>query len=82
MCPTRFVPEAYDPDKLRMLQQVFDSTWEQIALEHPGRDMAKDEELRATLAKVIVLGSEEGITDPVVLGTTASETLGLFLKAQ
>ena len=65
-----------------MLQQVFDSTWTQIALKFPGRDMTKDEELRATLAKVIVLGAEEGITDPAALSTTAHETLALFLKAQ
>ncbi len=82
MCPQRFVSKAYDPERLSILQQVFDSTWEQIASEHPGRDIVKDDQLRATLAKVIVLGAEEGITDPAVLGTTASETLELFLKAQ
>ena len=82
MCPQRFVPEFYDPDRLRMLQQVFDSAWKQITIDHPRRDVAKDEELRATLAKVIVLGAEEGITDPAALSTTASETLALFLKAQ
>jgi hypothetical protein len=41
MCPQHFVPAPYDPEKLRMLQQVFDSTWEQFALEHPSRNMPK-----------------------------------------
>jgi hypothetical protein len=82
MSPHRFVSKAYDPEKLHLLQQVFESIWEQIALEYPGRDTAKDQELRTALAKVIVLGAEEGITDPAVLSRTASETPALFLKAQ
>jgi hypothetical protein len=47
MCPQRFVPESYDAEKLRVLQQVFDRAWEQLTLQYAHRDPTKEEELRA-----------------------------------
>jgi hypothetical protein len=35
MCPQRFVPESYDPEKLHMMQQVFESVWDEFTPRHP-----------------------------------------------
>jgi hypothetical protein len=74
VCPQRFVPESYNPEKLRLLQQVFDDTWEQFALEHPTRDLAKDEEWRTQLARAIVAHAD-GLADPDELRRLAKEKL-------
>lgn len=79
MCPKRFVPEGYDPEKLVMLQQVFDSTWDAVTREHPDRDTAEDETLREMLAKFLVLSAEEGLTNPITLRELAAETMELAL---
>jgi hypothetical protein len=71
MCPKRFVPESYDPEKLRILQQVFDSVWDQVSLQYPSGDTGRDEELRTELARAIVAEANEGVTDPVELGRVA-----------
>jgi hypothetical protein len=80
MSPKRFVPEAYDPEKLVMLQQVFDSTWDALTREHPDRDRAEDEKLREMLAKLLVLSAEEGVTNPITLRELAAETMELALS--
>jgi hypothetical protein len=74
MSPHRFVPASYDPEKLRILQQVFDNTWEQFAREHPNRDVAIDEALRTDLARTIVEVAD-GITDPEELRRLAMQAL-------
>jgi hypothetical protein len=80
MSPQRFVPEDCDPEKLRTLQQVFDSTWDAVTREHPDRDTSKDEARRELLAKLLVLSAEEGVTDPVTLKDMAAETMELALS--
>ncbi len=79
MCPQRFAPDSFDADKLRILQQVFDSTWEQVLADHPSRDGSNDEDLRTQLAKLIVLSAEEGISDAERLRAIAAETLAMLL---
>ena len=58
--PRRFVPADYDADKLRVLQQVFDESWEKVAHLYPSESA---EEARTVLAKAVVAAASEGISD-------------------
>jgi hypothetical protein len=75
MCPQRFVPQSYDADKLRLLQQVFDGTWDLIELTYPNRDLSKDEEVRTKLAKEIVTQATAGASEPEMLCKLALKRL-------
>jgi hypothetical protein len=75
MCPQRFVPPSFDPSKLGVLEQVFDSTWELIRLAYPNRDPSKDEEVRTELAKAIAAEACTGVSEPNVLCKLALKSL-------
>jgi hypothetical protein len=70
--PRRFVPADYDADKLRVLQQVFDETWEEVAHLYPSESA---EEARTILAKAVVAAASGGISDMSQLRDRALQTL-------
>ena len=82
MSPQRFTLAHYDPERLRTLQQVFDTTLEKMRADHPDRDSSKDEELRETLAKVLVVSAEDGVSDPKALQYIAADTIESALRHQ
>jgi hypothetical protein len=68
MCPQRFVPASYNnPEKLRVLQEVFDVTWDLVRLSYPNRDASRDDEMRIEIAREIAVQASTGVSEPHVL---------------
>ena len=71
--------QAFDAATLRMLEDLYESTWVILEAQRPFRDTAKDNDLRHQLRRKIFIVAEN--SDPIDLDALQRSVLESFARA-